>query len=185
VIYYPGFDYISQLPDAADGTPGHLMIGGGFLRSKEQGLDQVGIWDDSRMDALPAMHLHGTMPAVFRPNWGSGAAVDMAWTGILDFTGDSLPLVGRLPSSTAAKEIPGLHGSGEWISAGFNGEGMVWAWLCSTAAAVMILGLEEEDLKPGVGRPGGRLRDWFVKDVLAVNEKRLRRANLKNMADAV
>src|SRR6478609_1584384 len=38
VIYSPGFDYITQRPDRPDGTAGDLMIGGGFFRSREDGL---------------------------------------------------------------------------------------------------------------------------------------------------
>ncbi|KAF5611831.1 FAD dependent oxidoreductase [Fusarium subglutinans] len=130
VIYNPGFDYITQRPDRPDGTPGDLMIGGGFFRSKEDGLDQVGIWDDSKTHALPLMHIRGVMPSVYEPNWGPGSSLIKAWTGIIGFTGDLMPLVGR---------APGSKGSGEWMAAGFCGEGMVYAWLCGTALAVMVL----------------------------------------------
>ncbi|KAF5719798.1 FAD dependent oxidoreductase [Fusarium globosum] len=116
VIYSPGFDYITQRPDRPDGTPGDLMIGGGFFRSKEDGLDQVGIWDDSKNHALPLMHIRGVMPSVYEPNWGPGSSLIKAWTGIIGFTGDLMPLVGR---------APGSKGSGEWMAAGFCGEGMV------------------------------------------------------------
>ncbi|KAI1012530.1 hypothetical protein LB504_008389 [Fusarium proliferatum] len=116
VIYSPGFDYITQRPDRPDGTPGDLMIGGGFFRSKEDGLDQVGIWDDSKNHALPLMHIRGVMPSVYEPNWGSGSSLIKAWTGIIGFTGDLMPLVGR---------APGSKGPGEWMAAGFCGEGMV------------------------------------------------------------
>ncbi|KAI9170874.1 GTP-binding protein RHO1 [Paramyrothecium foliicola] len=183
IIYLPAFDYITQLPDAKDGTPGHVMVGGGLARSKEQGLDQFGVWDDSRMDAFPTMHLHGAMATVFRPKWGRGASVDKAWTGILGFTGDSMPFVGQLPSSRSTAEKGGLKGSGEWISAGFNGEGMVWAWLCGGAVATMILGREEEHLEAGVGRPEGKLSSWFLAGDLAIDGQRLKRADLKNLAN--
>ncbi|KAH6950722.1 FAD dependent oxidoreductase-domain-containing protein [Fusarium avenaceum] len=177
VVYAPGFDYITQRPDGPDGTPGDLMIGGGFFRSRREGLDQIGLWDDSQTHALPLMHIRGVMPAVFEPQWGEGSKLVKSWTGILGFTGDLMPLVGRVPGSQVQKD------SGEWMAAGFCGEGMVWAWLCGTALAVMVLGKEGEDLAEGVGRPGGRLDEWFPKDLLSVDKKRLRKAEIANLAD--
>lgn len=179
VIYSPGFEYVTQRPDGADGAPGDLMIGGGFIRSKDQGMDQIGVWDDSRRDAFPTMHLWGSMGAVFQPNWGSGGEVKKAWTGILGFTGDTMPFVGRLPET---KRLGAGSGSGQWIAAGFNGEGMVWTWLCGTAVAVMMLGRGDEELERGVGRPEGRLDRWFPVKELCVDKERLERADLKNLA---
>jgi glycine/D-amino acid oxidase-like deaminating enzyme len=45
----------------------------------------------------------------------------------------------------------GTDGHGEWIAAGFSGEGMTWAWLCGAAVGIMIAGSEEEELpaEPG------------------------------------
>ncbi|KAM0351580.1 hypothetical protein ACHAPU_002588 [Fusarium lateritium] len=177
VIYNPGFDYVTQRPDGPDGTPGDLMIGGGFFRSRAEGLDQIGVWDDSQTHALPMMHVRGVMPTIFEPQWGEGSKLVKSWTGILGFTGDLMPLVGRVPEPRAQKD------SGEWMAAGFCGEGMVWAWLCGTALAVMVLGKEGEDLEEGVGRPGGRLDEWFPRDLLSVDKKRLRRAEIANLAD--
>ncbi|KAH7133122.1 FAD dependent oxidoreductase-domain-containing protein [Dactylonectria estremocensis] len=177
IVYSPGFDYVTQRPDGDDGAPGDLMVGGGFFRSRESALDQMGVWDDARMDALPGMHIRGVMPTTFEPRWGSGGAVKKAWTGILGLTGDVMPLVGRVPGSAPQS------GSGEWVAAGFNGEGMVWAWLSGTALAVMVLGKEGEELEKGVGRPGGKLAEWFPQE-LKVDGGRLRRARLQNLADA-
>ncbi|KAF4456424.1 hypothetical protein F53441_1428 [Fusarium austroafricanum] len=179
VIYAPGFDYVTQRPDGPDGTPGDLMIGGGFFRSRDEGLDQIGIWDDSQTHALPLMHVRGVMPTIYEPNWGEGSSLVKAWTGILGFTGDLMPLVGHAPGSPVEKD------SGEWMAAGFCGEGMVYAWLCGTALAVMVLGKEGESLEEGVGRPGGRLEEWFPGDLLGVDKARLERANIANLADWV
>lgn len=90
-----------------------------------------------------------------------------------------MPFVGRAPKSPVKKD------SGEWLAAGFCGEGMVWAWLCGTALAVMVLGKEGENLDKGVGRPGGKLEEWFPKELLSVDDARLRRADIANLADAV
>ncbi|OBS27750.1 hypothetical protein FPOA_01693 [Fusarium poae] len=178
-IYSPGFDYVTQQPDRPDGTPGDLMVGGGFFRSRHEGIDQMGIWDDSQTHALPLIHVRGIMPTIFEPQWGERSKLVKAWTGIIGFTGDLMPFVGRAPRSPVKKD------SGEWVAAGFCGEGMVWAWLCGTALAVMVLGKEGEDLEEGVGRPGGKLEEWFPQDLLSVDDARLRRADIANVADAM
>lgn len=177
-----GFDYVTQRPDGKDGCPGEIMLGGGLFRSKDEGLDQIGVWDDGRVDAFPLMHLRGSMATVFEPRWGAGGEFKGAWTGIMGFTGDTLPFVGEIPGGSGSrKSVGGLEGSGQWIAAGFNGEGMVWAWLSGVAVGVMMLGLEEDELEEGVGRPGGRLGGWFPVDEVRVDAARLRRADLTNL----
>ncbi|KND91692.1 hypothetical protein TOPH_03877 [Tolypocladium ophioglossoides CBS 100239] len=183
IIYNQCFDYVTQRPDGEDGTPGDVMLGGGLFNSKEQGLDQIGVWDDSRMDAWPLMHIRGSLQTVFEPRWGAEGGLKKAWTGIMGFTGDMMPFVGRLPATK--EDRPMDEGSGQWIAAGFNGDGMVWAWLCGTAAGVMVLGKEDEDLEVGNGRPGGKLAEWFPREEVAVDEARLKRAALKTLAGEV
>ncbi|KAL7792808.1 FAD dependent oxidoreductase domain-containing protein [Trichoderma afarasin] len=189
IMYGTGFEYITQRPDGNDGSPGDLMIGGGLFRSKDEGLDQIGVWDDSRVDAFPLMHLRGSMPTVFEPKWGAGGQLKGAWSGIMGFTGDVLPFVGSL-----SPEVGGLRkslggglekGAGEWIAAGFNGEGMVWAWLSGVAVAIMMLGKEEDDLEESVGRPGRRLGEWYPVEEVRVDKARLRRARLENLANEI
>ena len=153
-------------------------------------MDQLGEWDDAKMDALPLMHIRGSLATIFEPRWGGdgGGELKKTWTGIMGFTGDMIPFVGRVPETIserkrAAKSAGG--GCGEWIAAGFNGHGMVWAWLSGTAAAIMMLGKDGEELEKGVGRPGAKLDSWFPRDVVALSEERLGRAELKNLADEV
>ncbi|UKZ56100.1 hypothetical protein TrVGV298_009928 [Trichoderma virens] len=104
VIYGNGFDYVTQRPDGNDGAPGPLMIGGGLFRSKDEGLDQIGVWDDSKVDTFPLMHLRGSMATVFEPKWGAGGELKGAWSGIMGFTGDTLPFVGSLSPATGGIE---------------------------------------------------------------------------------
>lgn len=57
----------------------------------------------------------------------------------MGFTYDSLPLVGKLPSSLTGRNLPPKSLGSEWMAAGFNGEGMVHAWRSGIAVAQMLL----------------------------------------------
>lgn len=185
VIYGGAFDYVTQRPSSPDEPQGDLMLGGGFSRSLKQGVDQVGLYDDgARIDALTVSHISGIFPAVFSPKWGKGASVENAWSGILGMTGDFLPFVGRLHSGltgrkVASKKVRGLHG--EWIAAGFSGEGMVWAWLSGTALGIMVDGCEEEELAAAPGRPKGKTVEWLPRELM-VSSARMRSADISNLA---
>jgi glycine/D-amino acid oxidase-like deaminating enzyme len=190
VIYGGGFDYVSQRPSAIGDPQGDLMIGGGFMRSLKQGVDQVGLYDDGvTLEPLTISHIAGVFPAVFYPKWGVGAEMKQVWSGIIGLTGDSLPFVGRLDASLTGRHVrdqniisDSNNRYGEWIAAGFAGEGMIWAWLCGAALGIMIAGSEKEDLKEVPGRPGGKLADWFPKELL-VSSRRLRSADVTNLAN--
>lgn len=165
------------------------MLGGGFARSLKQGIDQVGLYDDgSALESLTISHVAGVFPAIFHPKWGPGAELKQVWSGIIGFTGDLVPFVGRLSSRFTSRKLSGGYivedkdTPGEWIAAGFSGEGMVWAWLSGVALGLMIAGTTEEDVKEAPGRPGGRLADWFPNELLASNS-RLQTADIANLAD--
>lgn len=185
IIYLPGFDYVTQLPDSEDGTPGDVMMGGGFTRSKDEGIDNVAVWDDSVMDPLTMVHVNGILPTIFNPQWGLGGGLKKGWSGIMGFTGDLRPFVGALPDDRSKRRQKGNDDASQWIAAGFNGHGMVWAWLSGTAVGVMLAGKDEETLEEGMGRPGGKLNDWFPRDAVEWNAKRTKTANLKNLAGEV
>ncbi|KAI0641091.1 FAD dependent oxidoreductase [Trametes meyenii] len=116
--------------------------------------------------------------------WGSGRT-KAQWSGILGISVDGLPWVGRLPEKVAGRTAPkpslgrglekgekiegaGLATPGEWISAGYSGEGMVHAWMSGKALAHMIVDKEDE------------IAEWFP-DVLRVTEKRWREASIDNL----
>ncbi|KAI3391259.1 hypothetical protein diail_7660 [Diaporthe ilicicola] len=185
VIYGQGFDYVTQRPT------GELMVGGGFFQGPKQGMDMMGVYDDSKMDALTLMHLEGVMSTIYDPGYkvdGEGARVIKAWSGDIGVTPDFMPLVGRLdPRVTSRKIKHGVKGNdevlpGEWISSYFCGDGMVWAWLCGTAIGLMLAGSEEEDLPAEPGRPAGKLADWFPEEVYASWE-RVKDMDISDLAD--
>ncbi|KAA1468309.1 FAD dependent oxidoreductase [Dentipellis sp. KUC8613] len=76
------------------------------------------------------------------------------------------------PRSADAEDEPLTAAPGEWISAGYSGEGMVHAWMSGRAVATMLLGAERE----------GRLNEWFP-DVFRVSENRWKRATLERLMD--
>jgi len=123
--------------------------------------------------------------------WAEGR-VKALWSGILGISVDLLPWVGRLPPAVSGRNEPPLSSvvksknvsggnwihvgaaPGEWIAAGYSGEGMVHAWLSGKALAEMVLGREVE----------GGLEEWFP-NVMKVTEKRWKRAKAENLLDAL
>ncbi|OJT12873.1 hypothetical protein TRAPUB_10570 [Trametes pubescens] len=119
--------------------------------------------------------------------WGGGRT-KAQWSGILGISADLLPWVGRVPEKLAQRPasalavgptddkekgervLPHLAESGEWIAAGYTGEGMVHAWMSGKALAHMILDKDDE------------IREWFP-DVLRVTEKRWKEANVDNLIE--
>jgi glycine/D-amino acid oxidase-like deaminating enzyme len=124
--------------------------------------------------------------------WNAGR-IKALWTGILGVSADLQPWVGRVPSGISCRAAPPapalltivsdnatvsdrarvalpLAPPGEWISAGYSGEGMVHAWLCAHALALMVLGLEKEE---GV-------HTWFPNEY-RLTEKRLNRATIERL----
>ncbi|EME80288.1 uncharacterized protein MYCFIDRAFT_86840 [Pseudocercospora fijiensis CIRAD86] len=125
IHYRNGFDYITQ-----SGEGGEIFIGGGLVMS-EAHHDLGNALDDSNA-TLPVAHLGGIMDATFgRP---VRSEIKAAWTGVMGCTTDGLPLVGKLPKAATTRD-----GSGEYISAGYNGYGMPNAWLCGKHIANLIL----------------------------------------------
>lgn len=189
VIFGQGFDYITQRPT------GELMVGGGFFQGPKQGMDMIGIYDDRKLDALTLMHIEGVMPAIFDPGYsanGEGARMIKAWSGAIGFSPDLMPLVGRLDPRITSRKVErkkddddkGTVEPGEWIAAYFCGEGMVWAWLCGTALGTMLAGSEGEKLPAAPGRPGGKLAEWFPRDLYASWE-RVKDMDVADLADAL
>ncbi|KAK2730095.1 inositol hexaphosphate kinase kcs1 [Colletotrichum kahawae] len=199
VLYGGGmFDYVTQRPN------GDVMLGGGFARSLGQGVDMVGVYEDGSTEGLTVAHVGGVMGAVFGDGWDG--RVERVWSGIIGVTGDMAPFVGRVPEGisgrkkggkgkgvTLKKQVKKVEEeedgggwigaeAGEWVSAGYSGDGMVWAWGCGAALGVMISGREGEVLEKGPGFPGGRLEEWFPRD-LVITEARVRKADLSNLLD--
>jgi glycine/D-amino acid oxidase-like deaminating enzyme len=154
-----GFDYITQSP-AEDGS---LYLGGGFLQGGLDKDEDLGSTDDSQLSAQCLDHLASVASKAFVH--GSSVTIDKKWTGIMGFTGDDLPLVDRVPSFISGREAGDPAKGGEWIAAGYNGYGMVHAWLSGKAIAYLVCDREKDIL------------DWFPQEDFGCHRARLEQMN--------
>lgn len=183
-----GYEYVTQRPGKVDSIKAQgaeIMIGGGMVQSGRKGFSEFGIASDAETNYLSACHLGGVLPMAFGfENWGDDAAggrMKSLWSGSLGLTADMMPFVGRLEpsltgrslakSDTSQKTTDSLAQPGEWISAGYNGEGMVNAWLCGVALGLMAVGRTDLVASEISGRPDGKLDDWFPKEYVCTQER--------------
>lgn len=183
-----GYEYVTQRPGKLDSEQGHgaeIMIGGGMVQSGRKGFSEFGVASDAETNYLSACHLGGVLPMAFGfGNWGEdvpGGRVKNLWSGSLGLTADMMPFVGKLEPSLTGRTLPkGTVNEktaqlstlpGEWISAGYNGEGMVNAWLCGVALGLMIVGRTDADATQVLGRPDGKVDDWFPKEYICTQDR--------------
>ncbi|KAJ5219542.1 FAD dependent oxidoreductase [Penicillium chermesinum] len=100
--------------------------------------------DDSFVGSNSVLHLQSVLPKFFGQRPGSQWKLVSSWSGIMGFSADGLPLIGRLSSS-----LTGRNGKGEWIAAAFNGYGMANCLMCGDALVSMILGEGSNEWLPG------------------------------------
>ncbi|PPQ69812.1 hypothetical protein CVT25_009749 [Psilocybe cyanescens] len=127
--------------------------------------------------------------------WGKGRVKAM-WTGLVGLSADANPWVGRVPVSVSGRPGPTsprsanppleskvaisetenftLAPSGEWICAGYSGEGMVHAWLCGRALVRMMLGVS------GGGEDEG---DPELPTPFLITEKRIKQARIEDFME--
>lgn len=153
-----------------------FMFGGGASRGEigEGGfIKEVGIADDRSWNLDTGAYLGGALSMYFG-GWGAegrdfigkrdteesdASRVKKLWTGILGVSADGQPWVGRLSTKISGRPAPRAKKSvskdkpasrlappGEWISAGYSGEGMVHAYLSGKALAHMVFGKEDTGL---------------------------------------
>jgi len=126
--------------------------------------------------------------------WSDGRAKAF-WSGVLGISADGYPWVGRLPRKVSGRREPPRASSisctrsssksyyeilpddlqqkrtarpGEWIAAGFSGEGMPQAWMSAKALAYMVLDRKDE------------IEAWFPEN-LRVSEERWKKADVVDM----
>ncbi|KAG1740795.1 FAD dependent oxidoreductase [Suillus paluster] len=199
-----GYDYLTQLPTgehelmlgggfAQDGDEGYEAMGNtdDTSYSKRIGAHLSGVlpqyFGEDNWGKESVLMDEGEDAG----EWAEGR-VKALWSGILGISVDLIPWVGRLPRVVSGRNEPPLSSvvksekeeegesvhvgapPGEWIAAGYTGEGMVHAWLSGKALAEMVLGREVE----------GGLGEWFP-DMMRVTEKRWKKAKAENLLDAL
>ncbi|QBZ62882.1 hypothetical protein PoMZ_11769 [Pyricularia oryzae] len=149
-IYRNGFEYMVSRR-AEDG--GDIIIGGGLYENGDGGVGRG--WKhrrhrDERSDQLVSQ---GNNSEIFRDQLGRKAP-RRTRTGIMGYSADGYPLVGRMPNS---------HSQDVLACCSFQGHGMVLCWMSAKALVEMIQGRDNEDLKA-----------WFP-DAFRVTEERFQR----------
>lgn len=127
-------DYLIQRPYSGVPNPkGHLMFGGGRGAGT---LPTIGECDDSVIDEGSAAYLRSALLKVLnltgKTEGVSELKADAEWSGIMGFSRDNHPWVGK---------VPGYRGV--WVCGGYTGHGMPNGTLCGAAIAKMVL--DEED----------------------------------------
>ncbi len=123
-IYYAreGFEYWRQLPD------GRLLLGG----ARNQDIDGESTWNFGNNDRVLRYLETDLLPKL---SGGADANVTRRWSGILGFSDDDLPIVGRLPDT---------NGRVAFI-VGFSGHGLGTHRIASEALTGLLL----DDKFPG------------------------------------
>ncbi|KAK1959684.1 FAD dependent oxidoreductase [Colletotrichum sublineola] len=155
-IYEGGYEYMIPKPQGTQ-FAGDMVMGGGLVRAPDEGLGEYGTTDDSQLNPIISTYLHETTPRYFGDNWGEDdpdGRVRAEWTGIMGFSPDGFPFVGQVPGE-----------EGLWVSASFQGHGMVLCWMCARALATMLEGTEEDKQQ---------LSSWFPGGAFGVTSARLR-----------
>ena len=151
-LFDPGLDYLTQ-----NATSGLFFFGG-----EKTSLADTFNDDDTIVTETSKTYLHEKLCRSFGVDRMGLVA---AWSGIMGFTGDHLPLVGRLPASLTA------HGDGgQFIAAGFNGYGMPTCWLAGEAIAQLAL---------------GEAMPQHVPETYIITEERLQQLTARGAAEAM
>lgn len=163
-IYRSGYEYM--IPRLLSDGGQHIIIGGGLGRLPNAGASEYGTVDDSSLNPEVTKYLHGSLNGYFgTENWGetsedeTSRRVVQEWTGIMGATADGRPFVGEVPGKT-----------GMWISAGFNGHGMV---LCLKSAEALVKMITEGH---------NAMPQWFPKSFL-ISKERLGKCNFHGRTD--
>lgn len=119
-------DYLVQAPTS------HLILGGERMAVPD---GAEGVSDDSSVDPVLSSRLHSVLSSTLQLSSSDPEVLrsDHEWTGIMGYSADGAPWIGRVP-----EELGG--GEGLWMSAGYTGHGMPVAARGGVAVAEEILG---------------------------------------------
>lgn len=136
-IYDDGYEYMIPRPQGSR-FAGDIMIGGGLTKAIKAGLQEFGTTDDATADPIIQDYLIDCTESYFGSNWGKDhpeGRLRQAWTGIMGYSSDGFPFVGRMPGE-----------DGLYVAASFQGSGMVLSLLCAKALTHMMTKHEQKSL---------------------------------------
>ncbi|GAM82377.1 hypothetical protein ANO11243_003560 [Dothideomycetidae sp. 11243] len=168
--------YIHHTPDGdlsylIPRTDGSIIVGGAsksFFPYKEQWYKNV---DDSRLIDAAKDYYEGYMQRTFHGWEDSGADVTKIWTGVMGYSFDSHPHIGRVPDK-----------EGQYIAAGFNGHGMPVIWLATKGLVAMVV----SDMRRTSGAadvPRKEFKDIGLPRLYETTKERIRRAQTAKEED--
>eukprot|EP01087_Luapelamoeba_hula_P002083 TRINITY_DN11841_c0_g1_i1.p1 TRINITY_DN11841_c0_g1~~TRINITY_DN11841_c0_g1_i1.p1 ORF type:complete len:329 (-),score=40.94 TRINITY_DN11841_c0_g1_i1:15-1001(-) len=140
-----GFIYMIQR-----NCDGRLLLGGSNLQCLQQ--ESRVTLDDSVVSELVSNYLHDWMKTVLTElpgntsNSTNKVVIEKEWTGIMGFSRDHRPLIGPLPpfpneaTPHDNEKTPAQYRHGQYIAAGYTGDGMSMAFAAGNALAEMICG---------------------------------------------
>ena len=143
-IYEDGYEYMIPRPTGTK-DEGSICIGGGTTKGPDDArVLEYGTTDDTMMDPMIFTYLKNSAAGYFGFNWGKDASkgrILQAWTGIMGYSADGFPLVGKVPDMDVIGQT-GIHnGRGDlnlWIAASFQGSGMVMCFMAAKALSLMM-----------------------------------------------
>ncbi|KAF2252043.1 DAO-domain-containing protein [Trematosphaeria pertusa] len=160
-------DYLIQRPFSGVPNPaGHLMFGGGRGVGT---LPTIGVSDDSVIDEASAAYLRGALLKILELGGETEGLTELQaaaqWTGIMGYSRDNHPWVGKVPDR-----------EGLWLCAGYTGHGMPNGTLCGKAVVEMVLGQE-------AGRDVGAVmedmtREGEIPKSYLITEERIKKARM-------
>ncbi|KAL8873546.1 MAG: hypothetical protein Q9174_001008 [Haloplaca sp. 1 TL-2023] len=137
-IYANGYEYMISRP-AGSSFAGDLIIGGCSTQAPDEGLYEWGTTDDTTMDHKIGQLVRESAAKYFGAQWGEDhpeGRTKRQWTGIMGYSSQGLPLVGKVPDTENL-----------WIAASFQGSGMVLCFHTAKAVVKMMDGEMDENFQ--------------------------------------
>ncbi|KNG91549.1 hypothetical protein ANOM_000072 [Aspergillus nomiae NRRL 13137] len=131
--YAAGLYYLMQ-----NTKTGYFFFGGEDTR-----IDHCLSSDDSQVEEGSIRHLQEKLPHFLGYDGAEQWRLAGGWSGIMGFSADGLPVVGRAETS-----MTGRQGEGEYVAAAFNGYGMANCLLAGEALAKIMMGKDSSAWLP-------------------------------------
>ncbi|KAH4035776.1 hypothetical protein HBI09_091600 [Parastagonospora nodorum] len=150
-------DYLVQRPYSGVPNPGgHLMFGGGRGAGH---LPTIGVSDDTIIDKDSAAYLRSALLKVLELDGETEGLAELKaaaeWTGIMGYSRDDHPWVGKVPEK-----------EGLWLCGGYTGHGMPNGTLCGKAVVDMLLaeleGRDFADVQESMVQKGDIPRSYLL-----------------------